>query len=97
VPGFLEKMLDFPVNLKYGPVTDFGAELSQVTHDALKLRRASGKIFYQGTEIGLLVGIEPITNNTKTGFERFEIFLHHLMVASPSRQCKLVKNSRYRE
>jgi hypothetical protein len=84
VLGFLEKMLDFPVNLKYGPVTDFATELSQVTHDALKFRRASGKFFYQWTEIGLLVGIEAITNNTKTGFERFEILFHNLFILAPS-------------
>jgi len=96
VPRGLEEMLDFPVNFKYGPVTDFRPKLSQVPHDALKLRRAPGKFFYEGAKIGLLVGIEPITNNAKTRFQGFEIFFHSLMVAFRSRQCNLLKNNHYR-
>jgi hypothetical protein len=84
-------MLDFPIHFKLGPVRYFRPKLSQIPHDALKLRRAPGKFIYQRAEIGLLVRVEPITNNAKTSFQRFEVILHPLRVAFLKNHCKPIK------
>jgi len=61
-------MLNFPVDLKLAPVSDFFSELAEVAHDALELLGLSLEVFNEWTKIELLVLIQPITDNPKPGF-----------------------------
>lgn len=55
-------MLDLAIGFESRSVADLAAKFAQVPHDTLKLRCLAREVFYEGTKIRLLIGVQTVAD-----------------------------------